>query len=69
MSLEEAAEEVNDQLIPGISFQLPSAANYVNSRVTSTFFPQGSAYYKTTGTRLIRFVIADRTSWTCRLSG
>jgi hypothetical protein len=59
MSLEDAAEELQDQLLPGLSFRLPDAANYVNGRVSSTFFPQGSAYYRSSGTRLIRFVIAD----------
>ena len=59
MSLEDAAEELEDQLLPGLSFRLPDAANYVNGRVSSTFFPQGSAYYRSSGTRLIRFVIAD----------
>ena len=35
------AQATNDTLISALSFQLPSAANYVLSRHQSTFFPLG----------------------------
>ena len=49
-------------LIPGLNFKLPQGASYVTGRRFSTFFPQGSNIYSTTGTRLIRFVLSDATN-------
>ena len=49
-------------LIPGLNFKLPQGASYVSGRRFSTFFPQGSNIYSTTGTRLIRFVLSDATN-------
>ena len=57
--LESIAAAQQDQLIPGLNFKLPQGASYVSGRKFSTFFPQGSNIYSTTGTRLIRFVISD----------
>ena len=60
--LESVAAAQNDMLIPGLNFKLPQGASYVSARRFSTFFPQGSNIYATTGTRLIRFVLSDATN-------
>ena len=60
--LESVAAAQNDMLIPGLNFKLPQGASYVSARRFSTFFPQGSNIYSTTGTRLIRFVLSDATN-------
>ena len=60
--LESIAAASDDMLIPGLNFKLPQGASYVSQRRFSTFFPQGSNIYSTTGTRLIRFVLSDATN-------
>ena len=52
--LESIAGAQDDMLIPGLNFKLPQGASYVSQRRFSTFFPQGSNIYSTTGTRLTR---------------
>ena len=48
-----------DQLVPGLSYKLPSAANFIQSRSSVTQFAQGGNQYKPTGVRLIRFQLSD----------
>jgi hypothetical protein len=57
--LESVAAAQDDTLIPGLTFKLPQGAAYVSGRKFSTFYPQGSNIYSSTGTRLLRFVLSD----------
>ena len=53
--VEAIANSVEDKLIDGLSFKLPSTASYVTDRKSATFHPSGSNVYEPgTGTRLIK---------------
>ena len=48
-----------DQLVPGLSYKLPSASNYIHSRTAVTQSPQGGNQYSPNGVRLLRFHLSD----------
>ena len=48
-----------DQLVPGLSYKLPSAAKYIHSRDSVTQWPQAGNQYGPTGVRLLRFHLSD----------
>ena len=61
--VEAVANGVEDKLVDGLSFKLPSGASYVTNRRTCTFHPQGSNIYESSsGTRLIRIALTG-TDW------
>jgi len=61
--VEAVANGVEDKLVDGLSFKLPSGASYVTNRRSCTFHPQGSNIYESTsGTRLIRIALTG-TDW------
>ena len=43
--VEAVANGVEDKLVDGLSFKLPSGASYVTNRRSCTFHPQGSNIY------------------------
>ena len=64
---------VEDYLIEGLQFKLPSGGSYVSSRKQCSFYPSGSAFYSSAnGTKLIRINLSSSTEWldpqTIRLS-
>ena len=61
--MESQIAAADQQLIPGLSYSLPSAAEYVVSRRMATFFPEGGNQYSPTGVRVIRFTLADSSVW------
>ena len=61
--VEAVANGVEDKLVDGLSFKLPSGASYVTNRRSCTFHPQGSNIYESSsGTRLIRIALTG-TDW------
>lgn len=71
-TIKEAAE---DQLLPGLSYELPSTASYILDRKQATFHPQSGSTFSSTGNQVMRWVIADagwldpssvRLSWTVK---
>ena len=55
--VEAIANGVEDLLIDGLSFKLPSSATYVTDRKSVTFYTSGSNEYSTSGTKLIKIAV------------
>lgn len=61
--VEATANSVEDFLIDGLSFKLKKGASYINERKSVTYHPQGSNYYSTSGTKLIKMLITGQDAW------
>ena len=49
MALEETVNAIEDHLIDSLSFKLKPGAQYVQSRRSVTFYPQGGNHYRVQG--------------------
>ena len=57
--MEAHVASTEDQLVPGLSYKLPSAANYIHSRTSVTQWPLGGNQHSPNGVRLMRFHLSD----------
>ena len=57
--MEAHVASAEDQLVPGLSYKLPNAANFIHSRDSVTQFCQAGNQYSPTGVRLVRFQLSD----------
>ena len=55
---ENSTASLEEYLIDGLCFKLSKTASYVVNRRGVTYHPQGSNYYSTNGTKLIKFHIS-----------
>ena len=55
--VEAIANGVEDLLIDGLRFKLPSSATYITDRKSVTFYTSGSNEYSTSGTKLIKIAV------------
>jgi len=53
----------DEQLLPGISYKLPSAASFITERRSSTFFNEGGNSYSPAGVKVLRFSLSDPTAY------
>jgi hypothetical protein len=63
MSLETHIAGSDDRLIDGLHFAGRNTASYITQRSSVTFAPQTSANLRTSGSRLLRFSLADQQGW------
>ena len=54
MALEETVNAIEDHLIDSLSVKLKPGAQYVQSRRSVTFYPQGGNQYSTSCVRVIK---------------
>ena len=52
--MESHAQSADNILLDGLSFKLPSTADYVTNRRSVTFMPQGGNEYSPTGVKVIK---------------
>jgi len=57
MAMEETVNSIEDHLIEGPSFKLKATSNYVLSRKSNTYYPQGGNEYAPGGVRVIRIAL------------
>ena len=60
--VEAIANGVEDLLVDGLSFKLPSSATYVTDRKSVTFYTSGSNEYSSVGVKLIKIAV-NGTDW------
>ncbi len=63
MSLETHIAGSDDQLIAGLHFAGRNTASYITSRANASFAPQTASNFKPSGSRLMRFSLADQQGW------
>ena len=63
MSLETHIAGSDDKLIDGLHFAGRNTASYVTSRSSVSFAPQTASNFKTSGSHLMRFSLADQQVW------
>ena len=63
MSLETHIAGSDDQLIAGLHFAGRNTASYITSRQNISFAPQTASNFKPSGSRLMRFSLADQQGW------
>ena len=63
MSLETHIAGSEDRLIDGLHFAGKATASYVTSRSSVSFAPQTASNFKPSGSRLMRFSLADQQGW------
>ncbi len=63
MSLETHIAGSDDQLIAGLHFAGRNTASYITSRQNVSFAPQTASNFKPSGSRLMRFSLADQQGW------
>ncbi len=63
MSLETHIAGSDDQLIAGLHFAGRNTASYITSRGNVSFAPQTASNFKPSGSRLMRFSLADQQGW------
>jgi hypothetical protein len=63
MTLETHISGSEDKLLAGLHFAGRETASYVTKRELATFAPQQASNFKPSGTRLMRFSLADHQGW------
>jgi hypothetical protein len=61
--MEQHIQSTEDSLIDSLSFKLNASANYIQSRRSVSFFPQGGNQFSPNGTRVIKFMLTGSESW------
>ncbi len=55
--------ETHDKLIDGLRFAGRNTASYITKRSSVSFAPQTASNFKPSGSRLMRFSLADQQGW------
>ncbi len=63
MSLETHIAGCDDRLIDGLHFAGRNTASYITQRSSCSFAPQTASNFKPSGSRLMRFSLADQQGW------